>query len=336
MKLTMSDIAKATGVSQPTVSRILNGNVNVSSEKTKKVLEYIEKVGYRPNMIAKSLTNNSSYLIGFCVPYLSNPYFYDVVETIEKNGRKNNYSIILHNSQNNPLIEKESISDFIERRVDGIIFIPSSDLNLDFLEKTKIPTVILTQSNKKFDSVAVNHRAGGTIVAKHLLNLGHQKIGYIGGEIDDDDKFIGFRNELINNGIDFDFNHYLSISDFSNPNYIIADEISTFLEKIKDNLPSAFFANNDTLAYEVIKALDKLKIKVPEDISVVGFDDTLVSKILKITSVRQPIEDISNLAFELLMEKIKNPSSINKKTRHIELEPYLFKRDSSDKVIRNY
>lgn len=90
MKLTMKDIAKATGVSQPTISRILNGNPNVNTENKVKVLEYIEKVGYRPNLVAKSLKNNSSYLIGLCVPDLSNPYFIKIIETLENIGRKNN------------------------------------------------------------------------------------------------------------------------------------------------------------------------------------------------------------------------------------------------------
>lgn len=333
MKLTMNDIAKATGVSQPTISRILNGNTNVNTEKKIKVLEYIEKVGYRPNLVAKSLKNNSSYLIGLCVPDLANPYFIEIIETLENIARKNNYSLIIHNSQKNPILEWECIMDFVDRQVDGIAFVPCSNLNLNKAIDTKIPLVVLTQIRKEIDSVGVNHIFGGMIAARHLLSLGHQNIGFIGGSTKEDDKFIGFQKELIDSGIEFSMDNYLHISEYTNSTKEKDKVIFTFLKERIKNLPTAIFAGNDVIAYETIKILDDLGLKVPEDISVIGFDDTLIAKALKITSIKQPIEDISSIAFEMLMNKIKNKDkNEEKEIEQIELNPLLFKRKTTKKI----
>lgn len=331
MKLTMKDIAKATGVSQPTISRILNGNPNVNSENKIKVLEYIEKVGYRPNLVAKSLKNNSSYLIGLCVPDLSNPYFIEIIETLENIGRKNNYTIIIHNSQKNPVLEWDCIMDFIDRQVDGIVLVPYSNFNLDKLINTKTPTVVLTQIRKKFDSVAVNHRAGGMLAAKHLLGLGHQHIGFIGGSVKEDDKFVGFERELAFNGVDFSMDNFISISDYSNTYKEMDKAITDYIKKNISNLPTAFFTGNDIVAYELIKILDDFGLNVPNDVSIVGFDDTIIAKALKITSIKQPIEDISSIAFELLMKKIKDKESSGE-VEHIELNPILFRRRTTKQI----
>ncbi|MBN1468784.1 MAG: LacI family DNA-binding transcriptional regulator [Fusobacteriaceae bacterium] len=332
MKLTMNDIAKATGVSQPTISRILNGSPNVKAEKKIKVLEYIEKVGYRPNLIAKSLKNNSSYLIGLCISDLSNPYFIEIFENLEKVARKNNYSLIVHNSKKNPILEWENIMDFVDRQVDGIVLVPCSNFNLDKVVNTKIPLVILTQIKKGIDSVGVSHISGGIQAAKHLINLGHRNIGYIGGDIEADDKFIGFNMELEKNGIEFNMNNYLCISDYL---YTIKERdkvIHDFFEKnIKGKLPSAFFVGNDVIAYETIKILEDFDLKVPEDISIVGFDDTLIAGVLKITSIKQPIEDLTNIAFEILMKKIKTEILVEE-VEHIELDPILLKRKTTKKI----
>lgn len=331
MKLTMNDIAKATGVSQPTISRILNGSSNVKPEKKIKVLEYIEKVGYRPNLVAKSLKNNSSYLIGVCVPDLSNPYFIEVIETLEKIGRKNNYSLIIHNSQKNPIVEWECIMDFIDRQIDGIVLVPYSSFNLDKIINTKIPAMVLTQIRKGIDSVGVNHKAGGMLAAKHLLNLGHQNIGFVGGSVIEDDKFIGFERELSENGIEFSMDNYISISDYSNTSKEMDKVINDYCKKNINSLPTAFFAGNDIVAYELIKVLDDFGLNVPNDVSIIGFDDTIIAKALKITSIKQPIEDISSIAFEMLMKKIKNKDQA-KEIEHIELDPLLFKRKTTKKI----
>ena len=107
--------------------------------------------------------------------------------------------------------------------------------------------------------------------------------------------------------------------------------IFDFLKEKINNLPTAIFAGNDVIAYETIKILDDLGLKVPEDISVIGFDDTLIAKALKITSIKQPIEDISNIAFEMLMNKIKNKEQ-NKEIEQIALNPILFKRKTTKKI----
>ena len=328
MKLTMNDIAKATGVSQPTISRILNGSSNVSIEKKIRVLEYIEKVGYRPNLVAKSLKNNNSYLIGLCVPDLLNPYFIELINTLEETCRKNGYSLIIHSSHRNPVLEWECIADFMDRQVEGIALVPCSNLNLNKLIETKVPSVVLTQNKDTIDSVGVNHFSGGALAARHLLNLGHQKIGFVGGLPNEDEKFMGFRNELISHGVEINYEDFLHISDYSSTAKGFEKIIKNFIKEKQNNLPTAFFGGNDLIAYEIIKALDDFDIKVPEKVSVVGFDDTIIAKALKITSIKQPLEDMAKIGFEFLMNKIKN-SDQNHSIEKIILDPILFKRSSS-------
>lgn len=333
MNITMHDIARATGVSQSTVSRILNDNPNVKPEKKKKVLDYIEKVGYRPNLLAKSLKNNNSYLIGVCVPDLLNPYFYEIIETLETLGRKNKYSIIIHNSKNNPILEWEGIMDFVDRQVDGIILVPRSNLNTDKLKELKIPSVIVTQIKKGIDSVSVCHKSGGKLAAKHLLNLGHQKVGFIGGSLETDEKFMGFYKEIEDSGMEFSMNNYLNIPDYSYSKKEIESIVYKYIKTHKENLPTAFFAGNDIIAFETMKVLDDFGIKVPEDISIIGFDDTVIAKALKISSIKQPIEDISKISFEILLNKIKNDKT-ESDVNQIQLEPILFQRKTT-KIIKH-
>lgn len=330
----MHDIAKATGVSQSTVSRILNGNPNVKPEKKKKVLDYVEKVGYRPNLLAKSLKNNNSYLIGVCVPDLSNPYFSELLETLEEIGRKGNYSIVIHNSKKNPITEWECLMDFVDRQVDGIVLVPCSSYNINKLSEVKVPTVVATQIREGIDSIAVSHTAGGNLAAKHLIELGHRNLGYIGGTLEEDKKFIGYYNEIEKQGLEFSMDNYLNISDYSNTTKEIHDAIRKYIKTQKSNLPTAFFTGNDIIAFETIKILDDFGIKVPEDISIIGFDDTIIAKALKISSIKQPIKDISKLSFEILMDKIKNKKGSDKKSEinHIKLNPLLFSRRSTRNI----
>lgn len=328
MKITMNDIAKATGVSQPTISRILNGNANVSNDKKIKVLDYIEKVGYRPNLVAKSLKNNNSHLIGLCVPDLLNPYFIELINSLEEIAKKNKYSLLIHSSNRNPIIEWECISDFIDRKVDGIAFIPCSNLNLTKLLKTNLPLVILTQIKENIDSVGVNHFSGGALAAKHLLNLGHQRIGFIGGLASEDEKFMGFQNELNVNGIDLKIDDFLHISDYTSTSIGLKTIIKHYFKERFRDLPTAYFAGNDLIAFEIIKALDDLNINVPDDISVLGFDDTIIAKALKITSIKQPLEDMAKIGFEFLLNKIKSKNERGE-IEKIVLDPFLFKRKST-------
>lgn len=329
--MNMKDIAKALGVSQPTVSRVLNGKTNVKLETKQMILDYIEEVGYRPNLLARSLKQNNSKLIGLCVPDLSNPYFVEVTTILEKLVRKNGYSIIIKSSNQSPILEWESIMDLSSLQVAGIIFIPCSSINLDSIKSTKIPTTIITQVRDLFDSVSISHIKGGALAANWMIKSGHTNIGYLGSDSPNSLKFKGFKEALNKNNFNIDSSNIIRLSEFASSNEDISRDIYEFLKKIDQVSATAFFAANDVIALEAIKAFKEKGYRIPEDISIIGFDDTIIAKLMGISSIGQPIEDITKMGYEYLLQRIEESSKLP--IRKTLLEPTLVVRGSSLKKI---
>ncbi len=326
MRITMKQIAEMAHVSQPTVSRVINGNKNVNKEVAKRVLKVIDEVGYQPNKAAQTLKRNSSFLTGVSVINITNPYFMELVEALELEARQNGYNIILHNCNHNPVTEWENIQNFIARQVDAFIIVPISDNNLNKIKQLKIPTVVITLIKDSFDSVAISHRRGGQLAAEHFIKNGHTRFGYIG--LKDDNKFEGFKGALYDNGITFNMDNFISLDSSPNNNYLIHKDIHKYLDKHKDISFTAVFTINDIAALEFIKVMNTIEKKVPEDIAVVGFDDTILAKSFSISSIRQPIKEMAKCAFKILLDRIRN-NTIDEAVK-IELEPDLIIRNSSN------
>lgn len=324
MKITMKLIAEKSGVSLSTVSRVLNNPSSVEKEKVKIVQNWIEKLNYQPNLAAQSLKKSKSFLIGISIPNLKNPYFMEIIDSLEKITKENGYNIILHNSANNPKIELENINNFIRRNVDGIILVANSSDNINYLKNRNIPHITLTNQFTETNSISTCHKYGGALVAEHFIKQGRVDLGYIG--VKDDEKYLGFKSELYEKGFEpsEDFNIIL-------PRGIDSDfEIRNFIKDFLNNnefKPNGIFAGNDVIAYELIKELHSRNINVPKDIAVVGFDNTILSQILKITSVNQPIKKIVEKGFEVLIKQIQEDKFIH--IGNFEILPTLVVRKSS-------
>lgn len=323
--MTMKDIAKLANVSQATVSRVINGNPNVNKEVSKRVLSIIEEVGFKPNKTAQTLKNNSSYLAGVSVVNISNPYFMELIEALEYEGRKHGYNVIIHNSKHNVLTEWDNIQNFIARQVDGILLVPTTSHNLPGLKNLGIPTVVITQIKDEFDSVAVSHKQGVNLVVEHLISQGHHKLCYIGPKHDERLEF--FREALFNNGLNLQEENIIHLGSDSNSQYSIRKDILSYLDTHKKLGFTAAFGFNDVGAFEFMRLLNERQIKVPKDIAVVGFDDTILSKSFSISSVHQPIGDMMQMAFNILLKRIKG--ELEETPIKIELEPSLIIRSSS-------
>ncbi len=327
MKMTMKEIAKLANVSQPTVSRVINGNPNVDKALAKRVMKVIEESNYTVNRAAQTLKNSQSYLIGVSFSDLSNPYFIEVLNALEEATRKEGYNIIIHNSAFNPLQEWQNIQNFMSRQVDGILMIPTSDYNMDRFKDLNVPMVITTQIKDGFDSVSVDHDEGVRLIADHLISEGHRKIGYIGPPVDF--KLDSLRAALYDNGIPLDESRIIPLTSNEQSTYAIHEDIKNFI-KDKDSFDcSAVFCYNDVTALEFIRLQDELEVNpFAEDLAIVGFDDTMLSKIFQISSVHQPIQEMTEIAFKLLLSRIENPEKAKTK---IELPPKLIVRKSSIK-----
>lgn len=302
--ITMTEIAKLTGVSQATVSRVLNGNTSVNIEVKKKVLDCAKEHNYQPNIMAQSLVGNRTFLLGMVVTDISNPFFAELVKAIESEAAKRGYTLMLFNTNYDKEREKKYLEILKRYRADGVLLVPASDEEsyVETLKQIDIPMVSVTLDLKTIDSVYISHCDAGAKVASHLLGMGFGSFIFVGGE--EDEKEIGFLNELRKNGIDTDKHHY-SILDKPGINLkeILFDRLKA--EELSDGI--GIFANNDVQALRVLEVLKELKVNIPQDVALVGFDNTFICKIAtpSLTSVAQPIEEIGRLSVERMIELIQ-------------------------------
>lgn len=320
----MKEIAKLANVSQATVSRVINGNKSVNEEAAKRVLKVIEEVGFIPNNAAQTLKRSHSNIIGVCVTETFNPYFVELIDTLELEARIRGYNILLHNSKHNPITEWESIQNFIARQVDGIILVPNGEYNIQRLNKLAIPTVIITKNRESLDSIGLDHMQAGMIAGENFIYAGHKKFGFIGTV--PDEKYLGYKSVLYESG--FELNSLINVKQTSTNNFLIQQDIEAYFNQADRLDFTCVFAANDIMALEFLKAAQKRGIRIPEDISLIGFDDTYLAKIMGISSIHQPIEEMVKTTIEILLNRIENEVSSEK--INIQLAPTLIERKSSN------
>ncbi|WP_315675390.1 LacI family DNA-binding transcriptional regulator [Clostridium sp. 19966] len=326
----MKDVAKAAGVSQATVSRVISGNTSVDPEIKAKVMKWIRKLDYQPNIIAQSLVGNKTLLIGVIITDISNPFFSDIIKSVEREAANYGYSIMLFNTDGDIEKEKKYINILKSYKVEGILIVPSDAKNKYFktLQKSSIPIVIITQDIKNFNCVSISHYMGGKKVAKHLVDMGYSKFVFVGYQ--DDEKELGFKEELENSGFDLN-NKYMFIDKGKNNHVAVA--LKEFIINNLDDEGIGIFTHNDIEALMVLHLLKELKIKIPEKAALVGFDNTYITKEVSpsISSVAQLVEEIGRKAVEILIDKINEREKAEEK--HIILEPRLVVRESSVKLV---
>lgn len=311
---TINDVAREAGVSISTVSRVLNNNYPVKKETRKKIEEVIEKLNYKPNMLARSLITKKTSTIGVIVPGITNLFFPTIVECIEDYSKDQGYSIVLCNTRGEALKEKEIIENLISKGVDGIIIIdPTLDnLKNKYLEdmSIKLPIIIVNGSSEglKGNFICYDEKIGALEAFNYLLKLGHKEIAFIRGSksysYDIKEKIyidIIEKNNLI----------YKEILDVEKGNSIeVVENTQKKVEELllKKNKPTAIVACNDLMALGALNACNKLNLNVPYDISIIGFDNTLISNIThpKLTTVDLNMEGIGNIAALNLLEIIED------------------------------
>jgi LacI family transcriptional regulator len=327
MPYTMKEIAKLARVSQPTVSRVINGNQNVNPDIRKRVLKVIEEVGFQPNKAAQTLKNQNSNIIGVSVTSISNPYFIELIEAIELEARKIGYNILLHNCENNFLIERENLSNFIARQVDGAIVVPESNVNLGTLSTFHVPTIVLTAESEEFNSISISHEKGGTLAAEDFLNEGLTEFLYVGqGPLNKDAKLLGYSTAFHTNGIIFPEKNYIHHPTEVNNSIELAQiiEKQILMGCIKKNT-TGILCGNDIIALQFITIALQNGYKLNQDYKLIGFDDTLLARSYGFSSIRQPIREMSTHAIQILLEVMNGKlATIHK----IKLDPVLIKRNT--------
>lgn len=329
--ITMKEMARLTGVSQATVSRVLNGNTSVNPEARKKVLDCAKAYDYQPNIMAQSLVGSKSLLLGVVIPDIANPFFSDVVKAIEKEASSIGYSILLFNSDYEIEKEIKCLSVLERYRTDGILIVPTDRHapHLKKLSKSPVPTVVITQYAEDFDSVFISHQEAGRQVAEHLLSFGYSSFIYVGDP--GDEKEEGFRAGLVKAGVDME-KHYLSLALYHNTN--LRTVLKNRLEEEQQTDGVGIFAYNDVEALIVLHCLQDIGVEIPDKAALVGFDNTFISRGVSptITSVAQPVDQIGKLAVERLVNLIQGAD--REKKEYVELSTRIITRETTVRVKR--
>ncbi len=303
----MQDIANKAGVSRVTVSRVLSNHPSVKAETRQKVLYWIKELDYEPNLIAQSLAGSSTHLIGLLVPEIAYPFFSEIIEAIENQAFYEGYSVIICNTRRSLEKEKNILKELKQRKVEGVIAVPvSSERSAAAYQRFQLPVVMITKRMEGFSCVYISHYAGGQQIAKHFLNVGFQRIGYIGPTKDSTSaiKYAGFRNYLSANRIEL-----MDVIECPAPENMNA---SIVYQRVKEYAAGpglhseAYLANDDITACEAIAAFRELGYSIPKDIAIAGFDNSLLAREIspKLTALAQPLEEIGRKAVDALLEQM--------------------------------
>lgn len=309
MATSIKDVAREAGVSIATVSRVLNGIDVVNDETKKKVLDTIEKLGYRPNILARSLKTHKSSTIGIVIPDISNPVYPEIVRGAEDVASIYNYNIMLCNTDLDLEREKESFNVLREKMVDGVIYMSNSlesDIE-DIIEAMKVPTVLVgtIDSNKSYPSVGIDSYAASYDAVKYLIDKGNKTIAYIGYYEDKSSDYSkiykGYKKAMEEKG---SFNP--SLVYFGSLK--AEDGYKGIQEILKSNKVDGVFCANDEVAMGAINALRESGIEVPKEVDVMGFDDISLADVYypKLTTVSKPLYDMGSVAMRLLIKIINN------------------------------
>lgn len=329
-QVTILDVARESGVSYSTVSRVLNGFDFVKGSTREKVLEAAERLGYVANIQARSLAGGRTQIIGLLVPGLDNGYITEIVGGIDQELAHSDYDLMLYTTHRFQGKESLYVKTIANGLVDGlIILVPHNAQNyLQALPNQNFPYVLVDQIDNTYNSTTVDatNWQGAYDAASYLIKLGHQRIGFIMGHPELNsarERFDGYRAALQHHRIAYEESlviegDYLTKSGYSGAKHLLS----------LPQPPTAIFASNDLSAFGVLDAIHEAGLRIPEDISVVGFDDIPLASLVypKLTTVRQPLVQIGQVAVRLLLEKLENPE---KEARRVTLATELVVRDSS-------
>ncbi len=311
-KVTSLQVAKAAGVSQSAVSRVFTPGASASSKTIEKVRRAANELGYRPNVLARSLMTGKSRLIGLVVAYLNNQFYPDVMEKISKGLQAEGYHVLVFMVEQTANNTDDVLEKILDYQADGII-LASVAMSSELASRCRaegVPVVLFnrTQDNAMLSSITSDNVAGGRKVAEHLIEQGYQRIAYIAGwdgASTQRDREAGFCEGLAAAG------HKLFAREEGNFHFEQAKLAARQMFSV-DERPDAVFVCNDHMAFAVMDVLrDELGLRIPEDVAVVGYDDVPAAAwgSYKLTSVRQPANRMVEQTITTLLSQIENDDS---------------------------
>lgn len=333
MPATLNDIAKKSGVSVSTISRVLNGKAEkarIAEETARLVLKTAEELNYRPNQLARGLRLKKTHTIGLLVPDISNPFFAYITRSVQRAAHKLGYSLIVCDTDDNLEFEEEHLRLLISKGTDGLLIMPIGQKyeHIKSAISKDLPMVLMDRSFDELNTncVVVDNYAGAYKAVEHLITFGHTRIAIIQGLPNtntNNARVRGYKDALAKHNISVDENLIVG-NDYRKENGYIETK---FLLNLA-NPPTAVFTTSDLIMLGALQALSEEKHRIPEDVSIVSFDDIDFAPYLlaPLTTVRQPKEIMGEIAVKLLVEDIKSGGKREKSK--IVLQPQLIIRKS--------
>lgn len=325
--LTTKDIAKKAGVSQTTVSRVLNGHPYVSDETKERVLQVIKELDYQPNYVARSMVLQRTNTLGLIVADITNPFYGEIAKSIIDRAKEFHYNVFLCNNDNNQELQKFYIRLLLEKRVDGIIFasVKLRDKAVEQLVRDEYPCIMCNRhlQFKKASFVTSNNKLGAFMAVEHLIKLGHTRIGFISGPADIStaaERLEGYIDALKTFGIEHD------------PALVVKGDFKKdFVYKATAELlemadrPTAIFASNDLTALAAMECIEDFGYSIPKDVALIGYDDISLAshKRIGLTTVAQKKEEMGRIAVEKIIEMITRNGEKHNFPLNIYLHPEL-------------
>jgi len=334
MNIKINDVARLANVSKATVSAVINNKSGVSSQTREKVLDVIRRFDYRPSQVARSLSIRETQSIGIVIKEIDNPYYAKIMRGVFDACSGMGYTVLLGSSELSIAKEAKSLETLVSRRVDGLLISALYEESSDFaflsnLIRTNYPLVMLGGvKNYNTNIVTVDNVEAAYSAVTYLIKKGHKRIGYFSGpsnSLQNDDRREGYFRAFADNDVSLKKEYIYEVGSHLEKGYQRGKEIFS----APGEKPSAIFCYNDLIAIGLINCLLDMKIKVPEDVAVVGFDDIDFAKYAKIplTTIHNPAYDIGFSSAELLIQQISQKE--NPLTEKVILDTYLIERNSA-------
>nr|WP_314976770.1 HTH-type transcriptional repressor PurR [uncultured Haemophilus sp.] len=329
---TIKDVAKMAGVSTTTVSHVINKTRFVAKETEEAVRQAIKSLKYSPSAVARSLKVNTTKSIGMIVTTSESPYFAEIIHAVEDHCYRQGYSLFLCNTQNDPEKIKNHVEMLTKKRVDGLLVMCSeyTQHSLDVLSSfSSVPMVVMDWGpNTDTDIIEDNSFTGGYLATKHLIDCGHKEIGLIAGELDKTTartRYEGFVKAMNETNLPIHENWIMEGFFEPEDGYECMNKILA-----QDSLPTAVFCCNDVMALGAISAITEKGLRVPDDISIIGYDNIHSSRFYAppLTTIHQSKSRLGAQAVNLLFERIANKDNDNHEKHRIAIHPELVIRKS--------
>ena len=320
-RVTLKDVAKAAGVSLASASYAVNKTGSLGEDSRLRILRVAEDLGYRQNMSAKATRTGKTGTIGLVIPDLTNPFFPTLAQSVVQRARHYGYSVFVTDTEGVDDLEKQVLKVLSERGVDGIVWFPIRDVNTAGAHIADIPTVVVDRSVPGFETIQADYAGGGRAAIDHLVELGHRHIGVICGPMD-----IASMRDRCEAAIQ-------SIKSQAQLSFVVENSFSVDLDRqvseaLDANGATAVFVGADLIALGVMRHVQARGKRIPEDFSVIGFDDIpwAAMSTPPLTTIEMPVEDMAGEAVDALVRRIEDQISMK---RRVILETVVVERSST-------